>query len=81
MPVLRNNLPLALKNQRMDVVRPLTHLQWCFYPLNKNFFTMNNNSALETLAAFAIAFAAGAAATAALSVYSKFINRASPYIK
>jgi hypothetical protein len=41
----------------------------------------NNNSALETLAAFAIAFAAGAAATAALSVYSKFINRASPYIK
>lgn len=39
---------------------------------------MNNNaSALETLAAFAIAFAAGAVATAALSVYTKYISQSS----
>lgn len=36
---------------------------------------MPNNSPIETLAAFAIAFAAGVASTVALSAYTRFIQQ------
>ena len=35
----------------------------------------NNTSPLESLAAFAIAFAAGVVATAALSVYTRYLSK------